>query len=209
LRRSRSVACFLSTCSRPACQRLWLAQAAAIAEATDTGKKGKAKKGKKDGPAEEEDDTTRASKLLELGAGADITSQLTTQQLMSSGRRTMSETEKSVLRSARLVEDTASVGQQTAVMLTEQGAQIERARGNRKKRGRGSSSAAPTQFAAPPAHFLQLLPFAVPRDAPYASRGSRRRHSLPLRPSRSFAVAVQEGEREGTRAIVIDTMGIA
>jgi SNARE protein len=52
--------------------------------------------------------------------------QTSTAQLIRAGRREMSETEKSVLRSARLVEDTASVGQQTAVMLTEQGAQIER-----------------------------------------------------------------------------------
>lgn len=62
----------------------------------------------------------------EMGAGQDITSQMTTQQLMNTGRRTMSETEKSIQRSARVVEDTIAIGQQTAAMLSEQTHQMEK-----------------------------------------------------------------------------------
>ena len=62
----------------------------------------------------------------EIGAGQDITSQMTTQQLMNTGRRTMSETEKSIQRSARVVEDTIAIGQQTAAMLSEQTHQMEK-----------------------------------------------------------------------------------
>ncbi len=61
-----------------------------------------------------------------VGAGTDITSQMTTQQLVSTGRKTMSETEKSIQRSARVVEDTIAIGQQTAAMLSEQTHQMEK-----------------------------------------------------------------------------------
>jgi hypothetical protein len=61
-----------------------------------------------------------------VGAGQDITSQMSMQQLMNTGRKTMTETEKSIQRSARVVEDTIAIGNQTAAMLAEQTHQMEK-----------------------------------------------------------------------------------
>jgi hypothetical protein len=83
------------------------------------GGKGKKGKGKAGGGGGEEPGAA-------LGSGQDITSQMSTQQLMSTGRKTMSETEKSIQRSARVVEDTIAIGQQTAAMLAEQTHQMEK-----------------------------------------------------------------------------------
>jgi hypothetical protein len=62
----------------------------------------------------------------EAGGGGDITAQMTTQQLMGRGRKEMTETDKSIQRSARVVEDTIAIGQQTAAMLAEQTHQMEK-----------------------------------------------------------------------------------
>ena len=100
-----------------AAQDLMAAEAASGGAAGGKGKKGKGKGGSAGGEAGA--DTA-------LGSGEDITNQMSTQQLMSTGRRTMSETEKSIQRSARVVEDTIAIGQQTAAMLSEQTHQMEK-----------------------------------------------------------------------------------
>jgi novel plant SNARE len=94
-----------------------LAAEAANGGAGGKGKKGKGGKGGGEGGGEGGDPN---------GAGQDITEQMTTQQLISTGRKTMSETEKSIQRSARVVEDTIAIGQQTAAMLGEQTHQMEK-----------------------------------------------------------------------------------
>jgi Snare region anchored in the vesicle membrane C-terminus len=95
------------------------------AEAANGGAGGKGKKGKggKGGKGGGEGGGEGADPN---GTGQDITEQMTTQQLISTGRKTMSETEKSIQRSARVVEDTIAIGQQTAAMLGEQTHQMEK-----------------------------------------------------------------------------------
>ena len=85
------------------------------------GGKGKKGKGKAGAGGDAEGDPAAAT-----GSGQDITNQMSTQQLIATGRKTMSETEKSIQRSARVVEDTIAIGQQTAAMLAEQTHQMEK-----------------------------------------------------------------------------------
>jgi hypothetical protein len=96
--------------------------ASAAANGGGGGKKGKGAKG--GGGGGEGTEMTAAGGAV--GGGTDITSQMSTQQLISTGRKTMSETEKSILRSTRVVEDTIAIGQQTAAMLGEQTHQMEK-----------------------------------------------------------------------------------
>jgi SNARE protein len=98
--------------------------AAAAASGAAGGKKGKGGKGGGGAPGEGGGMEMTASGAV--GGGTDITSQMSTQQLMNTGRKTMTETEKSILRSARVVEDTIAIGQQTAAMLGEQTHQMEK-----------------------------------------------------------------------------------
>ena len=85
--------------------------------------KGKGKKGAKGGGGDEEGGEGGGDAD---GGNGDITAQMTTQQLMGRGRRDMTETDKSIARSARVVEDTIAIGQQTAAMLAEQTHQMEK-----------------------------------------------------------------------------------
>ena len=110
-------------CASPVLTRVLPSQDLMAQEAANGGGGGKGKKGKK-GAAGAQDGSS--NDLANGGGGQDITDQMSTQQLMSSGRRTMSETEKSIQRSARVVEDTIAIGQQTAAMLSEQTKQMEK-----------------------------------------------------------------------------------
>lgn len=61
-----------------------------------------------------------------VGGGQDIYSTMSTQELMTHGRRTMAETDKSLSRGLQVVNDTIAVGQQTTKALQEQGMQLEK-----------------------------------------------------------------------------------
>ena len=83
------------------------------------------KKGKKGEVGADDDGHSRGEHLLEE-AGASRLATMDVQSLMASGRKTNTETEKSIQRSARVVEDTLEIGKQTAAMLAEQTKQLEK-----------------------------------------------------------------------------------